>query len=205
MNILLVTSWLCLPVFPLNPTAQDTLPPMNLHFTIGLSSPNGLTQAGPEATAKYEMLIIHPVVAQLAFDYRYGKAKSKLYPTGNLHGATLSLVALYYRGTHKLMGYIGAGAVYTLHYFQLSDGSADSLLRNEGITKVSLSRAFGYRIILGLRFHQSFSLEIGVTEVKPKLVFTERLSKNSYAVSADRIRLSEVRVTVGYLLTLKKL
>jgi hypothetical protein len=204
VNILLLTSWLCLPVFPLNPTAQDTLPPMNLHFTIGLSSPNELAQAGPEVTAKYEMLMVHPVAAQLAFDYRFGRAKSKMYPNGNLHGATLSMVALYYRGTHKMTGYIGAGVVYTLHHFQLSDGSADSLLRNEGITKVSLSRTFGYRIIMGLRFHQSFSLEIGVTEVKPKLVFTERLNKNSYAVSEERIRLSDVRVTVGYLLTLMK-
>ncbi|MFQ6008609.1 MAG: hypothetical protein ACE5K8_06610 [Candidatus Zixiibacteriota bacterium] len=204
MNILLVTSWLCLPIFPLNPTEQDTLPPMNLHFTIGLSGPNGFTQAGPEVTAKYEVLLVHPVVAQLAFDYRFGKAKSKMYPTGNLHGATISLVALYYRGTNKITGYIGAGAVYTLHHFQLSDGSADSLLRNERISKVSLSRTFGYRIILGLRFHRSFSLEIGVTEVKPKLVFTERLSQNSYAVFGERVRLSDVRVTVGYLLTIMK-
>ena len=200
-----MTSWLCLPAFPLNPTAQDTLALMNLHFTVGMSGPNRLTKAGPEVTAKYEILMVHPVVARMAFEYRFGEANSKLYPAGDFHGGTLSLVALYYRGTRKMTGYIGAGVVYTFHGFQPTSRVSDSLRVNHGINKVSFEPAFGYRIILGLRFHHAFSLEIGVTEVKPELAFTERISSDKYAISTEKIRLSEVRVTVGYLLTLKRL
>ena len=197
MHNLLLTTWLCLPVFPLYPVEQDTIAPVNLHFTVGLSGPNGLVAAGPEVTAKYEMLLIHPVIVRTAFDYRYGRVNSKLYPSGNLHAATVSVDVLYYRGRHKLTGYLGLGVVYTLHGFQLASAAADSLLSNHQINEVNLKRAFGYRIIMGLRFHSKLSLEIGITEVRPKLLFISRLDENSYSVPEEKIRLSDVRGTVG--------
>lgn len=202
---MLLTSWLCLPVFPLNPTAQDTIAPKNLHFTVGISSPNGLVGVGPEVTAKYEMLMVHPVIVRAAFDYRFGRVNSKLYPAGDLHGATVSAVALYYRGRHKLTGYIGMGIVYTFHGFRPTSAAADSLYKNHQVDEVGIKPAFGYRIVLGLRFHRDFSLEIGITEVKPKLLFTSRLTEDSYSVVAEKIRLSDVRVTVGYLVPIKGL
>ncbi len=205
MYVLLLASWLCLPTFPLNPIRQDTIAPLNLHFTIGVSGPDGLVATGPETTTKFEMLMMHPFVVRTAFGYRFGKVNSKLHPMGYLHGMTASVEALYYRGTHKLTGYIGVGIVHTLHHYQLARAAADSLYANYRIDDVSMQRAFGYRIILGLRLHRIFSIEIGITEVKPKLAYTSHLSKDSYSITKEKIRLSDVCVTVGYLLTLKRL
>jgi outer membrane protein W len=196
---------MCLPAYPLNPIEQDTLAPVNLHFTVGINGPNGFTSAGPEATIKYEVLMVHPLVARIAFEYRFGETRSRLYPNGKLHGATLSLVALYYRGTYKLTGYVGAGLLYTFHHFRPSSAAADSLRNNYSISDVSLQPAFGYRIVMGLRFRHTYSLEVGVTEVNPNLAFTEQLAQNRFAVSKERIRMSEVRITIGYVFALKKL
>ena len=94
MYTLLIASWLCLPAFPLNPVAQDTIASVNVHFTVGLSGPNSLVGSGPEITSKYEIRLIHPVVVRAAFDYRYGKVNSILFPKGTLHSATVSTDAL---------------------------------------------------------------------------------------------------------------
>ncbi len=202
MYTLFIASWLCLPVFPLNPIAQDTIASVNMHFTVGVNGPNQLVGSGLELTSKYEIRLIHPVVARAAFDYRFGKVTSKLFPQGHLHTATTSIDLLYYRGTRKLTGYLGLGLVYTFHRYVLAGDVADSLRQNYQITEVGIRPNFGFRITMGLRFHRDVSLEIGITEVRPKLQFIRRLSETSYSVSTHRMRISDVRVTLGYLWSL---
>ncbi len=199
MHFLVLTSWLCLPLFPLNPVAQDTLPPFSAHVSAGIGSPNRLTGPTAELTAKYEVLLFHPLVARTAIDYRIGKVTSKLYPKGILQGATLSLEFFAYRGTRRLTGYLGLGVVYAYHSYSLSKAAADSLRTNHLISDIDVIPTFGYRLTLGLRFHRSVSLEIGITEVSPKLKYIQWLSPSSYATSYEKVRLSEARVTLGYL------
>jgi len=205
MYTLLMAGWLCLPAFPLNPVAQDTIASVNVHFTIGLRGPNNFVSSGPELTSKYEIRLIHPLIVRAAFDYRFGKVNSVLFPHGRLHTATVSVDLLYYRGTNKLTGYLGLGVVYAFHHYTLSHNAADSLLKNHQVRDVSVKPNFGFRITMGLRFHRNISLEIGITEIRPKLEFVKWLSENSYSVTTQRMRLSDVRITLGYLWSIRGL
>jgi len=138
MYALLLASWLCLPLAPFNPLEHDTLASVNLHFSAGMSGPNGIVSFGPEISTKYEVLAIHPLVLRGAVDYRYGKLKSNLYPKGDIHTTTLSIEALYYRGTNYMTGYVGFGAVYAFNWFNPSATTSDSLWLNESITDIDL-------------------------------------------------------------------
>ncbi len=205
MYALLLASWLCSPVFPLNPIAQDTIASVNVHLTVGLSGPNSVVGSGPEVTSKYEIRLIHPLVVRTALDYRFGRVNSILFPKGTLHNAAVSADALYYRGTHKLTGYLGLGLVYTFHHYHLTNDAADSLLENHQIRDVGIRPTLGLRLTMGLRFHRVISLEIGVTEARPNLRFVRQLGETSYSVTTERIRLSDARVTLGYLWPLRVL
>ncbi len=199
MHALLLAAWLCLPAFPLNPVVQDTIAATNVHFTVGLSSPNGLAGSGPEFSFKYEIRFIHPIIVRAAFDYRTGKVNSILYPRGTLYGATVSTDVLYYRGTHKLTGYVGLGVVYTFHRFELAPEVTDSLRSNHQIAEVGFDPSLGFRITMGLRFHRVISLEIAITEARPNLTYVRRYTDESYSLRRERIRLSDARITLGYL------
>ncbi len=203
MLTLIVTSWLtAAAAFPLNPTEQDTLDYMNLHLTAGMSGPNHLVSSGLEISAKFETLIHHPFVLRAAVDYKYGNMTSKAYPKGSIHGTTYSLDCFYYRGTDHLTGYVGLGALFSKSYPVPSQSVADSLLVNENVTDVSMSSQVGYRVTLGLRFDQNFSVEIGLTDVRPKLLTTKSFSANRSSVYQEQLHLQEVRVSVGYLVTI---
>lgn len=205
MNALLLTAMLGLPLYPLNPIEQDTISLMNLHLTAGIDGPNAVVSAGPQLTAKYEWVVEHPFIVRVAFDCRAGQTHSILYPSGNLRNGTISVEGLYYRGTDRLTGYIGAGVVYAMYSFSASDGAADSLKTELGVANIAVSDVFGYRITAGLRIHKSYSIEVGITEVKPKFVFTRRYSETRYGLIKEQVRLNEFRVSFGYLLTLKGL
>lgn len=190
------------PVYPLNPVKQDTLSHMSLHFTAGLNGPGSVVSTGPEVTAKWEMTIVHPFVGRMAVDYRYGKVNSVVYPDGTLHRTTISLEALYYRGTDEMTGYLGGGVVYSVNSFSLGD-DADSLLTNHGITGVDMNDVVGYRITVGLRIHSVYSIEIGMTDTRPSYVYTWRYSPTHYSEMKESYRSSDFRVSFGYLFNLK--
>ena len=202
MHSMLLATWLCLPLAPLNPLEQDTLASINLHFSAGVSSPNGIVSVGPELSARYEMLLVHPLILRGAVDYRYGKLRSSLYPRGDIHTTTLALEALYYRGTDRLTACVGMGAVYALNWFSPSGAASDSLWINESITDVDLAQQFGYRIILGLRFNRSYSLEIAVTELRPDIIKWGRTPTDDVSKEHEQIRTGAFRIIVGYLLPL---
>ncbi|HUV31277.1 MAG TPA: hypothetical protein VMY05_09345 [Acidobacteriota bacterium] len=204
MYVLLVALWMCLPIAPLNPVEEDTLAAINLHLSAGVSSPNGVTSVGPQLSASYEMLVIHPLVIRGAVDYRYGELNSRLYPNGDLHTTTFALETFYYRGTNHLTGYIGLGAVYAISGFSLSSASADSLLDEEQVVDVELAREFGYRITLGLRYRQSYSVEAGVTELRTDLIKWGRHGPGEWSRRSQPIRTGGFRLTFGYLLPLSR-
>ncbi len=202
MYSLLLTAWLCLPVAPLNPIEEDTLAAINLHFTAGISGPNGVVSTGPEISAKYEMRVLHPLILRGAVEYKYGKMSSKLYPQGGLHTSTLSLETLYYRGTNHLTGYIGGGVVYAFNWFRPTTATADSLRAMENVTDVNVSEQIGYRITLGLRYYRSYSLEVGITELRPDIVKQEDTGQASFSKKYRQTKTGSFRITVGYLLPL---
>ncbi len=203
MTALVFATFMTLPLYPLNPTGQDTINYMNLHVTAGLNGPSPIVSAGPDLTVKYELMIHHPFIVRAAFDYRYGSISSPVYTDGDLHRGLFSLEAIYYRGTDNITGYIGAGPVYSMNNFNISANDADSLFNHEGVTSVGMSDAIGYRITAGLRVHRTFSVEIGLTDTRPDFQYTSRVSPVEYSITSRDVRFNDFRVSFGYLFTLK--
>lgn len=203
MSALVLAALMALPLYPLNPTQQDTVNHMNLHFTVGFNGPSSVVSGGPEITTKWEWLISHPFIIRTAFDYRYGSVSTSTFPDGKMHRGLLSAEIIYYRGTDRLTGYLGAGPVYSMNGFSIADDAADSLNENFGTTDVSVSDVLGFRITAGLRILKSYSIEVGITEIRPKYMYTRQLTPERYAISSEQFRFNDFRVSVGYLFTLK--
>jgi len=199
LNTLLMTSWLCLPLAPLNPVAEDTLASSNLHFAVGVTNPNGIVTAGPLVSAKYEMLVMHPFMLRGTVDFKYGRVTSQLYPNGHLYSILFGIDAVYYRGTDHLTGYIGLGPVLSLHHFKWFDETADSLFATEWITAVDMQQRFGYRLTLGLRYNTCYSLEIAVVELHPDFKKTGVGIDGSETRKYQTTRTGGFRITLGYL------
>ncbi len=202
MFVLLIAAWLISPVYPLNPVQQDTLNHVNLHLTAGFNGPSRMITSGPEVTIKSEFMIHHPFVIRTAFDYRYGNMTSNLYPKGKFHGTTISTEILYYRGTNRMTGYFGIGFVYVKNYISLSPNTSNSLYETNKITEIYMLSKPGFRLSLGLRIYQRYSLELAITEVSPTLITKQYISENQFSTHSEKIRLNNVRLTVGYLVPL---
>jgi len=204
MHALVLTTLLALPLYPINPIKQDTLDLMNVHFSVGLTAPNGLVKTGVEFSTKYEFLVVHPLVLRVAVDYRFSQVNHVRYPPGLVFGPLLSLEALYYRGTNRLTGFVGGGAVLALYDHHTSRSASDSLVlaENGGITDVGLKKTYGYRLTFGLRFHRTYSLEVSITDVRPSFVYSSDLGNGSYSRRYDSARFNDFRVSFGYLLPL---
>ncbi|MCD6249991.1 MAG: hypothetical protein J7J98_06665 [candidate division Zixibacteria bacterium] len=199
MTAFLMTSWLCLPLAPLNPIEEDTLASISLHFTVGVTNPNGIVTAEPLVSAKYEMLVLHPLMVRGTVDFKYGRVTSHLYPNGHLYSMLFGVDAIYYRGTDHLTGYIGLGPVLALHHFKMFDETADSSFATERITAIDMQERFGYRLTLGLRYRTSYSLEIAVVELYPDFKKIGIGIDGSEIRSYQTIRTSSFQITFGYL------
>jgi hypothetical protein len=204
MFALLMAGWLSLPIAPLNPVQQDTLDFLSLHVTGGINIANGTVKSGPEVTAKMEALAVHPLVIRAAVDYRYGQVESHTFPDGHLSMGILSLELLYYRGTNRLTGYLGLGVLYSIGDYSLTTSAADSLRLNDSVSGTGIRNTLGYRFTLGLRIRGNISLELGVTELKPKLLFYRQVSPTLVEEDADKFRNSSFRISIGYVIPLLK-
>ena len=199
INTLLMTSWLCLPLAPINPIEEDTLSSTAIHFAVGVTNPNGIVTAGPLVSAKYEMLAIHPLMVRGTVDFKYGRVTSHLYPNGHLYSTLFGVDAIYYRGTNHLTGYIGLGPVLSLQHFKWFDETADSLFAFERTTAIDMQQRFGYRLTLGLRYHTCYSLEIAVVELQPDFKKTGIAIDGSETRKYQSTRTGSFRITFGYL------
>ncbi|MCK4606038.1 MAG: hypothetical protein KAU35_01955 [candidate division Zixibacteria bacterium] len=202
MHALLFSALLSLPLYPVNPIKQDTVNFMNAHFTAGFTGPNGILSTSAEFTTRYELMVVYPLVVRAAAEYKIGSVIDGHFPEGLLHGPTVAVEALYYRGTNRMMGFIGFGLIWTMYDLKLSSSAADSLRTNFNVTEVRLKSAPGYRIIMGLRFGRVFSLEISTTDVRPDFVYRRALGENSYALQHQDARFHDFRVSFGYLIPL---
>lgn len=200
MLTLLLTGWLCAPIAPLNPLEQDTLSTSNLHVAVAMTGPNGVVTAGPEFSARYEMLMLHPIVIRAGGEYKYGETYSTLYPRGRLHSATISLEALYYRGTKELLGYLGGGPVYSFNRFQAFSATADSLRLEEQVVDTDIGHSFGYRLVLGLRYLKRFALEVRITELYPDFTKSRRISQDVQSNRTFSAKTGSIALSFGYIL-----
>ncbi len=203
MLALLIASWMTLPLYPLNPPDLDTLNSMNLHLSVGVESPNRIHEFGPNLGIDYELLIQHPYLVRLTFDYRYGRIKAGEYPAGQLHSTQYGTDFIYYRGANEKTAYIGFGAVLVKNFPVIDRDVADELLQSEGVTDYSMKWRFGYRITLGLRFSKLYSIEIGITEISPFLQTTRSLDNEVYAITTEQVRMNAIRLSIGYSIPLK--
>lgn len=193
-----------LPIYPLNPINQDTLNSISMHVAASVSGPNSLVSASPGASAKCELLVIHPFVLRGAVEYGYGSILTRRYPRGTLHSLTSALEILLYRGTDELNGYIGGGAFLTANMFAMGKYSADSLLLYEHVEDVDISQAIGYRILFGLRFEKAYSIELSFSDTRPDYIFTERISPTEFSSYRQQLRFTDIRLSVGYIVPLTR-
>jgi hypothetical protein len=197
MHTLLLTAWLCLPIAPLNPTEQDTLPELAFHATLGFANANGIVSLGPHASVRLETLVIHPLVVRAGIEYRYGTFVSHLFPRGDLNMMSVSSDVLYYRGTNHLTGYLGLGIFYAASGFSANPGTRDSLRMHEAITGITIEPQLGYRFTMGLRVNRRMSIEIAVSEFHPRFKYERRYSSTTYSQYSEATNISSFQVTVG--------
>ena len=210
MFTLIMSAWLMLPMAPINPIEQDTLSAINLHITAGMSGSGGNISPGPEISAKWEMLAIHPILIRSSIDYRYGEFSDRFFEyqqnigkfKGQLHQFNISTDFIYYRGTDYMTGYIGLGPILTLGDIKPTVASLDDFREMYDYVDFSLKPKVGYRITLGLRYQQVYSLELVITEVHPDYLITTSTGTNSYLQRTREVNFSGIKVTFGYLFTL---
>jgi len=199
---MLLTALLAAPLYPLNPVEQDTLPAMNLHVAAGMAAPNELTAVNPVLSMRGEWLMFHPIVMRPSLEYRFGNSSSNQWPEGYMHQVAFSLDMFAYRGTDRWTGYIGAGAVWAVNKFSLGDAAADSLLQTEELSDVSMDNSFGYRLTLGVRYRQVYSVEVNIVELESRMNFTSPNIGGVFRTYSEKVDLGDFRVSVGYLFNL---
>lgn len=200
---IICAAFLALPLYPLNPTAQDTVNSMNLHITTGVISQSGMISAGPELTLKFEYLLTHPFIFRSSLDFTYGEITTRTYPNGSVHRQSISSEVLYYRGTKKMTGYLGIGVVYGRGTFKLNDKTYfdNNVL---GVPQdIKFGDAVGYRFVLGMRFQHKYSIEVGVTEISPSFIYTRSSDTNAFSEEEINFQANYVKVSLGYLFRLK--
>ncbi len=203
MLSIICAAFLALPLYPLNPTAQDTVSSINLHVTTGVISQSGMISAGPELTLKFEYLLTHPFIFRSSLDYTYGEITTRTYPNGAVHRQSLSSEVLYYRGTKKMTAYIGVGVVYGRGTFILDDNDYFNSSTLGTPQEIKFGDAFGYRFVLGMRFKHKYTIEVGVTEISPSFIYTRSTGTNAFSEEIFEFRANYVKVSLGYLFRLK--
>lgn len=198
----LMTTWLALPIAPLNPIEQDTVASINLQSTVGIAVPNGIISAGPELAVKYELRMVHHLILRLSAEYRYGELTSRLFPRGSIHSGTFALEGLYYHGTNRLMGYVGFGGVYNLNGYTPWPATWQTLQANN-VTDIWMSQAIGYRVVIGFRWRKQYALEISTTELYPKLRENIYISETRFARETRSVRTGSFRISLGYIIPLQ--
>lgn len=204
MNAFMMAVWLALPMAPLNPVEQDTLASMNLHVSASVTIPNGIVSAGPELSAMYEMLVVHPFVVRGGVDLKYCRVTSSLFPRGNLLSMPLAVDAIYYRGTDHLTGYLGFGGIYAINSFSPSSATIDSLMSERSFSDVDLRNEWGYRLTLGLRYKRCYSLELSVSEIYPEFILRGSGPGGESSRSMMTTRVGGVRLSIGYVIPIRE-
>ena len=204
MHALILSTILSLPIYPLNPVAEDTVNALNAHVALGFAAPNGVVNAGPELSTHLELSLGHPFIVRTSADLRAGSVSTRPWPKGSLFSTTFSTDVLYYHGTNKLTAYVGAGVLYTLNSFDADSHVLDSLYTLDGITDVRYESNAGFRITVGIRFRKVYCFEMAFSRMRNQFVFDRRLSPNMIAFTHQEVAVSDARLSFGYVIPLRK-
>lgn len=208
---MLLAGWLCLPLAPLNPVQQDTLDVMALQLLAGAHTGNEIVHTGPTIGMKYEVLPVHPLVLRSGIEYRFGQVRGINLPAGDIHELYASADLIYYRGTNRLTGYIGVGLLMGFASFDPLESVLDSLRGldwgldpTDEIRRldVDVESEWGYRITLGLRFHEQVSFEINITEIKPQFIYRIDSRDMARTEIREEFRNNSFNVTFGYVISI---
>ena len=208
---LLLAGWLCLPLAPINPVRQDTLDIMAVQIFGGAHTGNETVHTGPTVGLKYEVLPVHPLVLRSGLEYRFGQVRGLNLPAGDLHELYASADVIYYRGTNRLTGYLGVGLLIGFASFSPLESVRDSLLDldwgldpNDPITQfdVDTETEWGYRLTLGLRFRETVSFEINITEIRPQFIYRVSTRDLNRTEIREEFRNNSFNVTFGYVISI---
>lgn len=208
---MLLAGWLCLPLAPLNPIRQDTLDIMALQVFGGAHTGNEIVHTGPIIGAKYEILPVHPVVLRTGLEYRFGQVRGIGLPAGDMNELYASADLIYYRGTNRLTGYLGAGLLLGFGSFSPLESVEDSLRQLDwGLDPedpirdfdVGIETEWGYRLTLGLRFRETVSFEINITEIRPQFVYRIYSEGFKQTEIREEFRNNSFNVTFGYVISI---
>jgi hypothetical protein len=218
MNPLLFTLILLAPIVSKNPIEQDTIKTINIHLFAGFHPGNEMLTPGGEAGAKFEYLLIHPFVVRASTDYNFASVSNAHFPKGDQRSLNLAFETFIYRGQKKLTAYLGGGVIYAVSNFhlekQINDTlitvdkpqsiltPADTVVIDSTIYKTDIENRFGYRIFLGLRFKEHFSLELGYQQLKPFFSFWRKNPGGDNQIIYKQGKMSTVRFTAGYVFPL---
>jgi hypothetical protein len=192
------------PIVSKNPVVQDTVAVTNIHFTSGLRAGGDMLKPGPEFGIKFEYLLAHPVIVRVSADFNTAYANNIRFPQGRKKSIDLSFETLAYRGRKEFSVYLGLGAVLALNSFDLKRQMSDSLFPSNfaispsEIYETEIDNAYGYRIILGMRYRVHYSFEFGFQEMKPQFTFRGRDSIGTFTMYRPS-QMSSLRFTLGYL------
>ncbi len=200
MQELILTLFLLAPIVPRNPVAQDTVADANIHFIVGVRPGTNMVNLSPEVGVRIEYLVIHPIVIRASADLNAARVENPRFPSGQRRSADLAVEALIYRGRKRFTSFIGVGAVYSVNGFHLDRQVADPLLDSLDVVKTDIENRFGYRIFLGFRYREHWSMEVGFQETRPEFSFRVNGTGGGYNYLFKKSDLSTLRLTIGYLI-----
>lgn len=204
MYSLMLTVLLLAPIISKNPVIQDTVNDINFHLTLGVRPGNYIQQCGPEIGAKLEYLLFHPVIIRSSADFNSAYIDDDRYPKGRRNSIDIAFETLIYGGRKRLTSFIGAGLVYSINFFDYdiySGYGLDDIIGDRIIDKTGLDNQYGYRLIMGFRFHEFYSLEFGYQESRPNFAMTGHNGDDNFTIY-KKSKSSTVRLTVGCLIPL---
>lgn len=199
-SILAIT--IALPIIPVEQPDYDTAQDMSIQIYSGIQSPNRDLRAGFEGGAKFEYLLTHPYILRFGLDYSQANVTEPFAPTGRKSSWTLSSDILVYIGNNGMISYLGVGGTYGINNLRADNNALDSLKLNLDVDEVDLSKNFGYRVFVGLRFQERVVFEMSFQQSNPDYVYKRRLTENTYSEQRFEGTFSVARVTLGYLIPL---
>ncbi len=190
------------PVVIIPPEVYDTANEYSLNIYGGMQSPNRDLRPGFEFGSKLEFRIVHPYILRFGVDYSEADVTDPFAPRGRKSSINFNLDALAYRGREGIISYVGLGLAFGINNIQVAPKTLDSLQTHLGVTHVSLKDAFGYRVLMGLRFEEQFVFEVSFQQANPDYVYRRDFDNGDYSEENISGTFSVARVNLGYLFKL---
>lgn len=190
------------PVVIVPPIVYDTANAYSLNIYGGMQSPNRDLRTAFEFGGKMEFLVVHPYILRFGIDYSEANVTDPFAPRGRKTSINFNVDALAYRGRMGVISYVGLGLAFGINNIEVAPKTLDSLQTHLGVTHVSLKNAFGYRVLMGLRFEEQFVFEVSFQQANPDYVYRRDIGTDEYSLENIKGTFAVARVNLGYLFKL---